>query len=226
MNEELCVNCAACATLVCRTAESQKGPDYCATRIEADVIAGTRPLYQDPELAEFARNASLVEAESYIRVPWYPAHPSPATTRLEEIINFCRKMKYKKLGVAYCAGLVNEVRILVPILESKGFQVLSVCCKHGGIPKEEIGIKDSEKVRPGRWESMCNPISQAQILNKEKTDFNIVVGLCVGHDSLFLKHAEAMTTVFVVKDRLLGHNPVVALYQASGYYRRVKEGNL
>jgi len=25
---------------------------------------------------------------------------------------------------------------------------------------------------------------------EEKTDFNIIVGLCVGHDSLFIKYSE------------------------------------
>ncbi len=222
MDQELCPNCAECATIVCRTAESMKGPDNCPTKIEADVIAAARSIYHQPEFAEFARNASLVEAEGYIRVPWAPGLPSPATTRLEEIMMLATKMGYKKLGVAFCAGLMNEARILIPILESQGFETVSVCCKHGGIPKEEIGIKDAEKVRPGQWESMCNPISQAQILNKEKTDFNIMMGLCVGHASLFLKHVAALTTVFIVKDRLLGHNPAVALYQSSGYYRRIK----
>ena len=33
--------------------------------------------------------------------------------------------------------------------------------------------------------NMCNPILQAKLLNKAKTDLNVVVGLCVGHDSLF-----------------------------------------
>ncbi|KPK21756.1 MAG: metal-binding protein, partial [Dehalococcoidia bacterium SM23_28_1] len=95
-------------------------------------------------------------------------------------------------------------------------------CKAGGIPKEEIGVKDEEKIIPGTYESMCNPISQAEILNEEGCDFNIAMGLCVGHDSLFLKHANAPTTVFAVKDRLLGHNPLAALYQSRQYYRRLR----
>lgn len=55
-------------------------------------------------------------------------------------------------------------------------------------------------------------------MNKEQTDLNIVMGLCVGHDSLFYKYAEGLTTTLVVKDRVLGHNPVAALYGAEGYY--------
>jgi uncharacterized metal-binding protein len=68
---------------------------------------------------------------------------------------------------------------------------------------------------------MCNPITQAEILNEAGTDFNVLVGLCVGHDSLFLKNAEALTTVLVTKDRVLGHNPVAALYGVNVYFERL-----
>jgi len=45
----------------------------------------------------------------------------------------------------------------------------------------------------------------------------------VGHDSLFLMHSKAPATVLVVKDRVLGHNPVAALYTSHSYYRRLNE---
>ena len=45
----------------------------------------------------------------------------------------------------------------------------------------------------------CNPVLQAQLLNEAGTELNIVMGLCVGHDSLFYKHAKAVTTTLVVK---------------------------
>ena len=66
---------------------------------------------------------------------------------------------------------------------------------------------------------MCNPVAQALLLNREGTQLNIVLGLCVGHDSLFYRHAEAMTTTLVTKDRVLAHNPAGALYCAEGYFR-------
>ena len=67
---------------------------------------------------------------------------------------------------------------------------------------------------------MCNPILQAKLLNRAKTDLNVVIGLCVGHDSLFYKYAEALTTTLVTKDRVLGHNPAAALHQADSYYHK------
>jgi uncharacterized metal-binding protein len=69
---------------------------------------------------------------------------------------------------------------------------------------------------------MCNPVLQAMILNDEKTQFNILLGLCVGHDSLFFKYAQAPCTVLAVKDRLLGHNPLAAVYTLDSYYRALK----
>ena len=130
-------------------------------------------------------------------------------------------MGYKKLGIAFCSGLHGEAFSLTQILEAQGFEVISVACKAGGTPKEQIGIKEEEKIRIGEFESMCSPIAQAMILNEEKADFNILVGLCVGHDSLFLKYSKAYCTVLVAKDRVLAHNPVGVLYTAGSYYARM-----
>ena len=66
---------------------------------------------------------------------------------------------------------------------------------------------------------MCNPIYQARALNRAGTELNIVMGLCVGHDSLFYKYIDGLTTTLVVKDRATGHNPVAVLYGARGYFR-------
>ncbi len=68
---------------------------------------------------------------------------------------------------------------------------------------------------------MCNPVMQAKILNKEKTDMNIVMGLCVGNDSLFYKYSEALVTTLVAKDRVMGHNPAAALYTSESYYGKL-----
>ena len=68
----------------------------------------------------------------------------------------------------------------------------------------------------------CNPIAQALLLNEVKTEFNIVVGLCVGHDSLFIKYSEAPVTVLIAKDRRLAHNPAAALktYYYTKFFQR------
>jgi uncharacterized metal-binding protein len=100
--------------------------------------------------------------------------------------------------------------------------VYSVCCKVGSIPKEEIGLSDADKVHPGSFEALCNPVAQATLLNEAGTGLNIVVGLCVGHDSLFFRNSQAPVTVLVAKDRVTGHNPAAALYTSHSYYRRLR----
>ena len=62
---------------------------------------------------------------------------------------------------------------------------------------------------------------QAEVLNQAETDFNVVIGLCVGHDSLFYKYSKALVTTLVAKDRVLAQNPVGALYQAKAYYKKL-----
>ena len=133
---------------------------------------------------------------------------------------FAKKCGYKKLGIAFCVGLAKEAKIFASILRHNGFEVDSVACKSGSIPKEFIGITSEQQVRPCTYEPMCNPIGQAKFLSSAKTELNILLGLCVGHDSLFIKHSDAPITVFAVKDRVLGHNPLAAIYMADGYYKK------
>ncbi|HSV92374.1 MAG TPA: DUF1847 domain-containing protein, partial [Desulfobacterales bacterium] len=122
-----------------------------------------------------------------------------------------------------CAGLVHEGRRVEEFYRTKGFEVVSVICKVGQVPKERLGLKDDQKIAIGRHESMCNPISQALLMNAAKTEFNILVGLCVGHDSLVFKYSEAPCTVLAAKDRVFGHNPLAAVYTLDSYYRYLKE---
>ena len=67
---------------------------------------------------------------------------------------------------------------------------------------------------------MCNPILQARLLNEAHTDLNVVIGLCVGHDSLFYRYSEAYVTTLITKDRVTGNNPAASLYTAQSYYRK------
>ena len=131
-------------------------------------------------------------------------------------------MGYEKLGFAFCGGLAKEAAVVDGILKSHGFEVVSVVCKAGAVAKEEIGVTDDEKIFIGQHESMCNPILQAELLNDAATDFNVVLGLCVGHDSLFFRYAKAPTTVLAVKDRVTGHNPLACIYTIGTYSSWIK----
>ena len=195
----------------CRKGEDDtRGPGWCPGKLDPDGIEAGFKHYDDPEIAKAHRESSRVEAEGYC--VW---------TRVEEVVAFAKKMEYRRIGIAFCVGCFDLAATFGQILESHGFQVASVCCKTGGIPKEDIGLADEEKIRPGQFEAICNPATQAEMLNRAETDFNVVIGLCVGHDSLFFRHSKALVTTLVAKDRALGHNPAAALLLADGYMKRV-----
>ncbi|MDG6225524.1 MAG: DUF1847 domain-containing protein [Candidatus Thermoplasmatota archaeon] len=142
-------------------------------------------------------------------------------TRLEELILYARGMNYQRIGIAFCIGMEKEAKIIHKILEND-FEVHSVCCKVCGIDKDQFGLeKLHSKVG---LEAMCDPVGQAMVLNNEGTQMNVILGLCMGHDILFTKHSEAPVTTLAVKDRVLAHNPLGAIY--SNYYlkRRFKGG--
>jgi uncharacterized metal-binding protein len=186
------------------------GPAFCPSKVDPEVQAIARAHYNEPESHRIAQEAARVEAEGYCK--W---------TRVEEIVQFSKKMGFHKIGIANCISFVDLAYVLSGILESHGFEVVSVACKNGNIPKEDIGLRDDEKIKPGAFEPLCNPISQAEMLNAHGCEFNVVMGLCIGHDSLFFKYAKGLSTVLVTKDRVLGHNPVAALHLADTYYNHL-----
>lgn len=203
-------SCIDCHVINCRRGEEGKYPDFClTTHMPQEVQEQAMDLLREPENNRIAVSAAEVEYEGYGK-----------RTRVEEVIQFARKIGAHKLGIATCAGLAEESRILAKILRTNGFEVYGAVCKMGAHPKVDIGIpKECEAVGV----NMCNPILQALALNEAHTDLNLIMGLCVGHDSLFIKYSDALVTSVVTKDRVLGHNPCVALYQYDKYYKRLQE---
>lgn len=204
--------CAECDKQACRKhTVAEEAPAYCPTLAYEDIVAQTRQEFvEDPTLHKLALAAARTEIEGYLK--W---------TRVEEIVHFARKIEAKKLGIATCAGLIREAEIAGKIFRKQGFKVISVCCKVGSVDKTEVGLAPEERIRKGQFEAICMPLTQAEILNERQTDLNILIGLCVGHDSLFFKRSAAPVTVLVTKDRVTGHNPVAALYTCEGYYSKL-----
>jgi len=170
--------------------------------------------YKRPENQRIAQTAAHIEKTGYCQ--W---------TRLQEIAEFAKFAGFSKLGIAFCSGLHQEARVVADFLKNKGFTVVSGVCCTGGIDKETVGIAKEDKFNPDGFEAMCNPIGQAKLCNENHTEFNVMLGLCVGHDSLFFKYSEAPTTVLAAKDRVLGHNPLAAVYCANSYYRKLHQPN-
>ena len=202
--------------------EDGKSPKYCPSRKNEEAINKSQLELKKPDILEFARQASIQEGEGYGNKELGYDRVKPIKPRIIETIEFAHKMRFQRLGFVFCIGLRNEAKVVEKLFASEGFEVVSAVCKLGRTPKESIGIRDDQKIRVGSFESMCNPIAQAFVLNDEQTEFNIVMGLCVGHDSLFLKYSNAPCTVLAAKDRLLGHNPLAAIYTIDSYYRSLK----
>ena len=163
-------------------------------------------IYKNREdIKEGTKNASIVEAMGYIKWP-----------RLKDTIKYSQLMGYKKLGIAFCVGLIEEAKRTAEILKNYGFTVCSVCCKTGGLKKTDIGIPEEytmiAKTGYPIGFTTCNPAAQALVLNKAKTEMNIILDLCVGHDITFTKLSEAPVTTLIAKDRSNPHNPAATLY--------------
>lgn len=231
--KELKLSCSSCSavwqkngTTNCWSgdpATAPPRPGYCPTNSSAEVITASFDEYAgDSEDARLARMAARVEGLCYQKTPGSTA-VTARWTRVEDTVALARLMGWKKIGIATCIGLLAETDQLCAILAAQGLEPMSVCCKAGSIDKVSLGIAEEDKVRPGTFEPACNPIAQAELCNKAGTDMNIIVGLCVGHDMLFNKHSKAPTTTLICKDRVLGHNPVAALYGQSFYYKRLQK---
>ena len=201
-----CFSCADCGVQACDRGVGKR-PVFCPTeKMSPEERGHLFTLYGEAENASVMRTAAQVECEGYCRL-----------SRVEETIDFAKRMGFRVIGIATCVGLIRESRMLTKILRAHGFTVYCVACKMGGFQKTEMGIPPQCNAVGA---TACNPIAQARYLNSRKTDMNIVMGLCVGHDMLFYKYVEGLTTTLVVKDRVTGHNPVAALYQAESYYRK------
>jgi len=218
--------CAACpydwSVRFCRTGTG-KAPANCPSIRLRDVSARATEATLSDENLGFARQASVQESVGYGGREQGYAAVKPVKPRIVEIVEFARRMGYKRLGLAFCIGLRKEAAVVQEIFETNGFDTVSVACKAGAVPKSELGLMACDQVDPGAaHESMCNPVFQAEVLNASDVDFNVLLGLCVGHDSLVLKYAQAPCTVLAVKDRVFGHNPLAAVQQYDGYYRYLK----
>ncbi len=183
------MGCSACKSKGCRT----EGKD----------CFGIRPLslaiFQHEEIKRFALNASrLID------------HGRAGTLdRLEEIIEYCHSMNYRRIGVAYCFGMPEQAKLLKERLKVHDLFPVMVQCTTGSVLERDIDPeKNTDTVS-------CNPAGQALALKKKGADFVIEMGLCMGHDVIFHETLEIPFTTYLVKDRIHNHSPIKALGSAA-----------
>ncbi|MHA1269849.1 MAG: DUF1847 domain-containing protein [Candidatus Helarchaeota archaeon] len=201
--------CEKCRAQKCLFGSKNKNPE-CTMNEYREVLENAREVYKkDKEIREWVKEASKVEGMGYNEWP-----------RLKDTVEFARGMKFRRIGLACCIGLIREAQEVVQIIRKYGFEVYVVMCKVGGVKKEEIGVSEefimTSKTGYLIGEVSCNPVAQAMILNEIGVDMNIIIGLCVGHDMVFTKVSEAPVTTLIAKDRRLQHNPAAILYTHYG----------
>jgi len=205
-------DCSDCRSYHCDRRDSEF-PAFCLTagadQKQLEIIKSK--YKEDPLISKMYAASAEVDGLHYGKL-----------TRVEEIVLFAKKMGVERLGIAACMGAMEETIVFTRILKAKGIDdYICVCCKAGSASKEEVGIPAEHRINPDKFEPACNPILQAEILANAETGLNILIGLCVGHDALFTMHSKAPCVTLAVKDRVLQHNPMAAIYGANSFYKRL-----
>ena len=197
------IQCHQCKDNECLAQYPQGIPEYCQAERFLDLVEESKRQYLEPDDNRFhLAAAKVLKRGGY---DW---------SRVQQCIEFARELGANKVGLAVCVGLIREGREFARFLDRAGFQVVSVACMVGGLKPQETGIPD-EWVNP--LGISCNPIAQAEIMNREGTELNFIYGLCVGHDTIFIKRSKAPVTYVVAKDVVMGNNPGAVLL--SPYHR-------
>lgn len=146
------LSCNACNVYNCYRQEKDF-PGFClTTHAGEEELAEVVKLYSGKGLVgKIARAAAEIEGTYYGKL-----------TRVEEIVEFAKRIGAKKIGIATCIGLINETKIFAQILAAKGLESYSVLCKVGSIDKTRVGIPEELKVQKGCYEALCNPVLQAK----------------------------------------------------------------
>ena len=208
MNKQ--IQCSYCPKKSCFMGDLSQAPDFCPSKLNPELMIKVKEKLKDPNKRGMAQDVARTWKD-YCKL-----------TRVEETVLYARLRGFKKLGLAFCIGLSQEAELFTNLLINEGFEVVSVCCMCGALSSDDVGLPEEDKIVPGCRQPMCNPIGQASVLDDNGCELNILLGLCVGDDTLFIKHSQAPVTILAVKDRVLAHNPLGALYTSRHIYTRLK----
>ena len=179
-------------------------PDYCQANEYLEELDKARKEYAKPDVIDIYKAACAVRENN-----------GGMTPRIKEALLLAKELKLSKIGFAACTSMADELRLLVKLFSKEGFQVYTAGCQIGRVTAEERNVPEAK----GYVGALCNPITQAEILNREGTELNFMLGLCMGHDILFTRYSQAPVSTLIVKDRVTGNNPAAVLY---GWHQRKK----
>jgi uncharacterized metal-binding protein len=112
--------CSTCRIEACNQGPGAKTPPgFCPMLTEPQLLSEVEQVVvEDGQLRRMAVESARTEAAGYCR-----------STRVEEIMDFARRMGWTHLGIAHCIGLMKEAEVARRIFTDGGFQVSTVCCK-------------------------------------------------------------------------------------------------
>ena len=192
--------CAKCPSKLCLMGPSEEGPKFCPMITSQNIFDGEKSMISKPEIRKMFRGVATTWKKTGL-----------SKNRIEEVMAYADTMGFRKLGLVFCIGLSEQGEVLSALFEKAGFDVVSACCMTGGFSSDDVGLSAEDKIYPEARQPQCNPVGQALLMNEHKTDLNVLVGLCVGDDALFIKHSDAPITILAVKDRVNNHNPLRAI---------------
>ncbi|MBN2737264.1 MAG: DUF1847 domain-containing protein [Spirochaetales bacterium] len=175
------MNCLSCSSKACK-----KEAKDC-NQLKGEIL----PLYhQSGEQRDYQIADNLVSGGKAGKL-----------TRVEELLLYIQQQEYKSVAIAYCYSMEEQAKQFMNYLKQNAIKTSSFRCTINGIQEKEIGISQKESVN-------CNPIGQAEAINRSKAEMVIEMGLCLGHDILFHQYLKKPFTVLAVKDRVLKHKPL------------------
>lgn len=98
--------CALCAVLPCEAGQGGKEKaKFCAMSAEPELLKHVEGEYfKSGTVRDLAIASAQTEASGYMR-----------RTRVEEIMDFARRIGAQRLGIAHCIGLMNEATLTMEI---------------------------------------------------------------------------------------------------------------
>ena len=91
------MNCASCGIKACKNNEENLA-NSCPNN-KKEEINELKEFYQTEE------NFKIAKVAAELSLP-------QGLTRIEETMEFARRLKYKKIGLAFCSALANEAKII------------------------------------------------------------------------------------------------------------------
>ena len=187
-----------CKKMGCWCGDDKGIPSYCQANHYLEEIEQANKAYAGSDVVDIYSAACVVGKKNDGYRP-----------RIEEALDFAGQMKFSRVGFAACVAFGRELDVIRRLFEQAGIEVFSAGCQIGRSSATDRGLPHLEAYPDN---STCNPIAQAEILNKAQTQLNYIVGLCMGHDILFTRYSRAPVSTLIVKDRLMGNNPAAAIY--------------